>query len=100
MCLFQEPYDPRWFLCGRQTEAGFETGFFDDGSFTETLAGWGKSVVTGRARLGGIPMGVIAVETRLMEQRVPADPADPESREAVLPQVMQLLYRSARSFSA
>lgn len=30
----------------------FVSGFFDRGSFIETLAGWGKSVVTGRAKLG------------------------------------------------
>lgn len=34
------------------------------GSFVEYMAGWGRSVIVGRARLGGIPMGVIAVETR------------------------------------
>lgn len=28
------------------------------------LPGWGKSVVVGRAKLGGIPMGIISVETR------------------------------------
>jgi hypothetical protein len=37
--------------------------------------------VTGRAKLGGINVGVIAVETRLVEQRIPADPGNPESRE-------------------
>ena len=30
----------------------------------ETLSGWALSVVVGRARLGGIPCGVIAVETK------------------------------------
>ena len=45
------------------------------------LGGWGKSVVTGRAKLGGMNVGVIAVETRLVEQRIPADPGNPESRE-------------------
>ena len=50
----------------------------------------GKSVVVGRARLGGIPMGVIAVETRLVEQRIPADPANPNSRESILPQAGQV----------
>ena len=30
------------------------------------LAGWGRSVIVGRAKLGGIPMGVIAVETRAL----------------------------------
>jgi len=67
-------------------------GFFDDGSFKEYLAGWGKSVVIGRGRLGGIPMGAIAVETRLVDKIVPADPADPNSRESVLPQAGQVLF--------
>jgi len=35
----------------------------------------------GRARLGGIPMGVIAVETRGVDRFVPADPSNPESSE-------------------
>ena len=80
------PYDPRLMLSGTPDEPGF----FDEGSFKEYLAGWGKSVVIGRGRLGGIPMGAIAVETRLVEQVVPADPADPNSREAVLPQAGKL----------
>jgi len=67
-------------------------GIFDKGTFKEYLAGWGKSVVVGRGRLGGIPFGAIAVETRQVEQVVPADPADPNSREAVLPQAGQVLY--------
>jgi len=67
-------------------------GFFDYGTWKEYLAGWGKSVVIGRARLGGIPMGVVAVETRLVDKVVPADPADPNSREAILPQAGQVLF--------
>ncbi len=87
------PYDPRHMLAGTVGPDGaFVPGFFDRGSFIETLGGWGKSVVTGRAKLGGIPMGVIAVETRLVEQRIPADPANPESREALLPQAGQVWY--------
>jgi len=82
------PYDPRLMLSGTSDERGF----FDEGSFTEYLAGWGKSVVVGRGRLGGIPMGAIAVETRLVEQVVPADPADVNSREAILPQAGQVLF--------
>lgn len=82
------PYDPRHMLAG----AGDQKGFFDEGSFKEYLAGWGKSVVVGRGRLGGIPMGAIAVETRLVEQVIPADPADPNSREAILPQAGQVLF--------
>jgi len=67
-------------------------GFFDTGSFRETLGGWGKTVVAGRARLGGIPFGVIAVETRTVEAVVPADPANPDSRETVLPQAGCVWY--------
>merc|ERR1711966_234917 len=82
------PYDPRLMLSGTEDA----TGFFDTDSFKEYLAGWGKSVIVGRGRLGGVPMGAIAVETRLVEQVVPADPADPNSREAVLPQAGQVLF--------
>ena len=82
------PYDPRLMLAGTQDMAGF----FDKGSFKEYLAGWGKSVIVGRGRLGGIPMGAIAVETRLVDRVIPADPADPNSREAVLPQAGQVLF--------
>ena len=49
-------------------------------------------MVTGRGRLGGINVGVIAVETRLVEQRIPADPGNPESREAIQPQAGQVNY--------
>jgi len=82
------PYDPRLMLAGTADQKGF----FDEGSYKEYLAGWGKSVVVGRGRLGGISMGAIAVETRLVEQVIPADPADAKSREAVLPQAGQVLF--------
>jgi acetyl-CoA carboxylase/biotin carboxylase 1 len=86
-------YDPRHMLAGVEGADGkFQTGFFDKDSWVETLAGWGKSVVTGRARLGGQPMGVIAVETRLSERRIPADPANPESREVVEAQAGQVWF--------
>ena len=41
------------------------------------------TVVCGRARLGGIPCGVIAVETRSVECTIPADPANPSSESTV-----------------
>ena len=75
------PYDPRLMMAGTKDMPGF----FDQGSFKEYLAGWGKSVVVGRGRLGGIPMGAIAVETRLVDKVIPADPADPNSRESCPP---------------
>jgi acetyl-CoA carboxylase/biotin carboxylase 1 len=67
-------------------------GLFDAGSFTETLPDWGKTVIAGRAKLGGIPFGVIAVETRSTEVVQPADPANPLSREAVSSQAGQVWY--------
>ncbi|KAH8078525.1 acetyl-CoA carboxylase [Aureococcus anophagefferens] len=85
------PYDVREILDNAEG-----TGLFDKGSFTETLAGWGKTVVAGRAKLGGIPFGVISVETRTVEAVVPADPANPDSREAVKPQAGQRRHGDVR----
>ena len=89
-----QPYDVRHLLAGGPSPSGgdFQPGFFDTGSFTETLAQWGKTVVCGRARLGGIPVGIVAVETRLQEVRVPADPANPESRETLVQQAGQVWF--------
>jgi acetyl-CoA carboxylase / biotin carboxylase 1 len=47
-------YDPRSLLCGIDGPDGFQPGFFDKNSFQETLGGWAKGVVVGRARLGGL----------------------------------------------
>ena len=78
------PYDPRCLLAGGEDDNGaWQSGFFDKGSFTESLAGWAKTVVIGRARLGGIPMGVIVTENRTAEAITPADPADVKASEAV-----------------
>ncbi|KAK8048184.1 hypothetical protein PG994_009914 [Apiospora phragmitis] len=77
------PYDVRWLIGGKQDDEGFQPGLFDKDSFVETLGGWARTVVVGRARLGGIPMGVIAVETRTVENVTPADPANPDSVEQV-----------------
>jgi len=79
------PYDPRHLLAGAHDDHGeFRSGFFDRGSFQEALAGWAKTVVVGRARLGGIPMGVIITENRTAEAVKPADPADVKASEAVI----------------
>ncbi|CAM9330367.1 unnamed protein product [Chrysoparadoxa australica] len=86
-------YDPRELNAGKYAPDGsWIGGFFDKGTYQEYLAGWGKSVIVGRARLGGIPMGVINVETRLSEQIIPADPANPESREVVQAQAGQVWF--------
>ncbi|KIW73811.1 hypothetical protein PV04_01901 [Phialophora macrospora] len=78
------PYDVRHLIGGREDEEGFLSGLFDKDSFQESLGGWARTVVVGRARLGGIPMGVIAVETRTVENVSPADPANADSMETVV----------------
>ncbi|KAK6460286.1 acetyl-coenzyme-A carboxylase [Scheffersomyces coipomensis] len=88
-----EPYDVRWLIEGKQVPGGdFESGLFDKDSFQETLSGWAKGVVVGRARLGGIPMGVIGVETRTVENLIPADPANPDSTEMLIQEAGQVWY--------
>ncbi|CAG8507081.1 5656_t:CDS:2, partial [Acaulospora morrowiae] len=90
------PYDPRWLITGKLENENdtnrWISGFFDRGSFVETLAGWARTVVVGRARLGGVPMGVIAVETRTVEHIVPADPANAESHQEVMVEAGQVWY--------
>ena len=41
----------------QQQQMYWESGLFDKDSWVETHPGWAKSVVTGRARLGGMPCG-------------------------------------------
>lgn len=79
----KQSYDVRWLIGGKEDEEGFLTGLFDKDSFQESLGGWARTVVVGRARLGGIPMGVIGVETRSIENVTPADPANPDSMEQI-----------------
>lgn len=40
------PYDPRWFIAGKEDESEYLSGFFDKGSFQETLGGWAQTVVS------------------------------------------------------
>lgn len=89
------PYDPRWLLAGRPhptLKGSWQSGFFDHGSFQEIMAPWAQTVVTGRARLGGIPVGVIAVETRTVEVVVPADPANLDSEAKIIQQAGQVWF--------
>uniref|UniRef100_H3DEN7 acetyl-CoA carboxylase n=1 Tax=Tetraodon nigroviridis TaxID=99883 RepID=H3DEN7_TETNG len=89
------PYDPRWMLAGRPhptVRGTWQSGFFDHGSFMEIMGSWAQTVVVGRARLGGIPLGVIAVETRTVELTVPADPANLDSESRVLQQAGQVWF--------
>lgn len=81
----KSPYDPRLLFCGNweETSGQWESGFFDKDSWSEIMHQWAQTVITGRARLGGIPVGVIAAETRMIEFTVPADPANANSEAKV-----------------
>lgn len=89
------PYDPRWMLAGRVNPTNpseWETGFFDRGTWSEIMEPWAQTVVTGRARLGGVPVGVVAVETRTVEVTIPADPANLDSEAKTVQQAGQVWY--------
>ncbi len=104
----KSPYDPRHMLSGHNEAvvgspqqgltSGIEmtthwrSGILDRDSWTELLAGWARTVIVGRGRLGGIPVGVIAVETRTVEQVIPADPAAPDSKEIIQQRAGQVWY--------
>ncbi|KAL6432779.1 hypothetical protein ACFW04_006277 [Cataglyphis niger] len=87
-------YDPRWMLEGKYCNDSnvWESGFFDRGSWHEIMRPWAQTVVTGRARLGGIPCGVIAVETRTVELHLPADPANLDSEAKTISQAGQVWF--------
>ncbi|XP_061460830.1 acetyl-CoA carboxylase 1 isoform X7 [Rhineura floridana] len=89
------PYDPRWMLAGRPNpiqKGQWQSGFFDYGSFLEIMQPWAQTVVVGRARLGGIPVGVVAVETRTVELSIPADPANLDSEAKIIQQAGQVWF--------
>jgi len=87
------PYDPRHMLAGTRTDdGGWLTGFCDEGSFCEYMPGWGKTVVIGRGTLGGMPIGIVAVETRSVTRHIPADPADPTTHDIREAQVGQVWF--------
>jgi len=86
------PYDPRHMLAGARVDGEWKPGFCDEGSFKEYLEGWGKTVVVGRGRVGGLPVGIVAVETRSVERVIPADPATRDSRAIVEAQAGQVWF--------
>ncbi|CRH01228.1 biotin carboxylase subunit of acetyl CoA carboxylase, putative [Plasmodium relictum] len=49
-------------------------GFLDKNSYFEYMNEWGKGIITGRGKLGNIPVGFIAVNKNLVTQIVPCDP--------------------------
>ncbi|KAI3757396.1 hypothetical protein L6452_04933 [Arctium lappa] len=93
--------DPRAAISGTLDGNGeWLGGIFDRNSFVETLEGWARTVVTGRAKLGGIPVGIVAVETQTMMQVIPADPGQLDSHERVVPQAGQVWFPDSASKTA
>ena len=93
--------DPRAAVSGEVGADGdWRSGMFDRGSWVETQAGWARTVVTGRARLGGHPVGVIAVETQTVMMHVPADPGMPDSSERIIPQAGQVWFPDSAAKTA
>jgi len=86
------PYDPRHMLAGVHAGDGWLSGFCDQGSFHEYMSGWGKTVVVGRGTVGGMPIGIVAVETRSVERHIPADPADATSHDIKEAQAGQVWF--------
>jgi acetyl-CoA carboxylase / biotin carboxylase 1 len=74
-------------------------GLCDRGSWVESQSGWARTVVTGRARLGGRPVAVLGVEAETIMLSVPADPGSPESTEQVIPQAGQVCPAQCRECS-
>ncbi|AQK42637.1 acetyl-coenzyme A carboxylase1, partial [Zea mays] len=93
--------DPRAAIRGVDDSQGkWLGGMFDKDSFVETFEGWAKTVVTGRAKLGGIPVGVIAVETQTMMQLIPADPGQLDSHERSVPRAGQVWFPDSATKTA
>lgn len=93
--------DPRGAICGTLDDGGkWMGGLFDKDSFVETLEGWARTVVTGRAKLGGIPVGIVAVETQTVMQVIPADPGQLDSHERVVPQAGQVWFPDSATKTA
>ncbi|KAK1289084.1 Acetyl-CoA carboxylase 1 [Acorus calamus] len=92
--------DPRAAICGVKDNGRWLGGVFDKDSFVETLEGWARTVVTGRAKLGGIPVGIVAVETQTVMQIIPADPGQLDSHERVVPQAGQVWFPDSATKTA
>ncbi|GMH43409.1 hypothetical protein BSKO_11331 [Bryopsis sp. KO-2023] len=98
-----EKLDPRKAIAGYEGddgEASWVSGLFDKGSWTEAHTGWAETVITGRARLGGMPIGVIGVETQTVMKKIPADPGMPETSEQTIPQAGQVWFPDSATKTA
>ncbi|PAV62751.1 hypothetical protein WR25_22977 [Diploscapter pachys] len=85
-----KPYDVRGLIDSRDSTE-FQ-GICDANSFDEIMNDWAKTIIAGRARLGGIPIGVVSSELRNVCTTNPADPASPNSQSVEVHQAGQVWY--------
>ncbi|KAJ1348739.1 hypothetical protein KIN20_004112 [Parelaphostrongylus tenuis] len=85
-----KPYDIRRLIDSQDSE---ETcGICDCNSFDEIMNDWAKTIIAGRARICGIPIGVVSSELRNVTSVNPADPACPNSQSIEVHQAGQVWY--------
>ncbi|WKY14248.1 hypothetical protein Q1695_000077 [Nippostrongylus brasiliensis] len=85
-----KPYDIRTLIDSRDSE--HLRGICDSNSFDEIMNDWAKTIIAGRARICGIPIGVISSELRNVMSVNPADPASPNSQSVEVHQAGQVWY--------
>ncbi|ETN77735.1 carboxyl transferase domain protein, partial [Necator americanus] len=103
-------YDIRQLIDSHDTEG--TRGICDSNSFDEIMNDWAKTIIgnsllfshfsaragllisisAGRARIGGIPIGVVSSELRNVMSVSPADPASPNSQSVEVHQAGQVWY--------
>ncbi|EFP03855.1 hypothetical protein CRE_28772 [Caenorhabditis remanei] len=78
----------------RRVIDGFDgrQGIFDAQSFDEICTSWAASIVTGRATLKGLPVGVIASQWKSYEKRQLADESVEKSEETIVARAGQVWY--------
>ncbi|GMT36213.1 hypothetical protein PFISCL1PPCAC_27510 [Pristionchus fissidentatus] len=82
-------YDVRDLIDSKNSE--FD-GICDNNSFNEIMNDWAKTIIAGRARLCGVPIGVVSSELRNVCSTLPADPATPNSQAIEVHQAGQVWY--------
>lgn len=84
-------FDVRAAIAGEPNpDGGWLAGLCDRGSWVESQQGWARTVIAGRARLGGQPIAILGVEVDTVLLSVPADPGALDSTEQVIPQAGQV----------
>ncbi|GMR60829.1 hypothetical protein PMAYCL1PPCAC_31024 [Pristionchus mayeri] len=85
-----KPYDVRELIDSKYSNE--HQGICDSNSFNEIMNDWAKTIIAGRARLCGIPIGVVSSELRNVCSVLPADPATPHSQAVDVHQAGQVWY--------